>query len=49
MINRRCLFLTSVLSERLFSGASYIVYKLRSFLDPANVNMLVCLRDWLSN
>jgi len=27
----------------------YIVNKMRSSLEPSNINMLVCLRSWLSD
>jgi len=39
MINRR----------RLCVPATSVPNKLRSSLDPANMNMCVCLRDWMSN
>ncbi|XP_065658159.1 E3 SUMO-protein ligase ZBED1-like [Hydra vulgaris] len=42
-----CVPATSVPCERLFSSSGYIVNKLRSCLLPENVNVLVCLRDWL--
>ncbi|XP_065675534.1 E3 SUMO-protein ligase ZBED1-like [Hydra vulgaris] len=42
-----CVPATSVPCERLFSSSGYIVNKLRACLLPENVNVLVCLRDWL--
>ena len=42
-----CIPATSVSCERLFSSAGYIMNKTRCSLDPQNVTMLVCLRDWL--
>jgi len=39
---------SAVPSERLFSSAGYIVNKMRSSLEANIVNMLVCLRNWLS-
>lgn len=42
-----CIPATSVPCERLFSSAGYIMNKTRCSLDPQNVTMLVCLRDWL--
>ena len=44
-----CIPATSVPCERLFSSAGYIVNKTRSSLEPNTVNMLVCLRSWLSD
>jgi len=39
---------SAVRCERLFSSAGYIVNKTRSSLYANTVNMLVCLRSWLS-
>ena len=44
-----CIPATSVPCERSFSSAGYIVNKTRSSLEPNTVNMLVCLRSWLSD
>lgn len=42
-----CKTATSVLVENIFSSAVFIVNKFKSNLDPENVNVLVCLPDWL--
>lgn len=44
-----CVPATSVPCERLFSSSGYVVNKMRSSLLPENVNVLVCLRDWLNS
>ena len=44
-----CISATSTPCERLFSSAARIVNKTRSSLEPNTVNMLVCLRSWLSD
>ena len=44
-----CIPATSVPCEHLFSSAGYIVNKTRSSLEPNTVNMLVCLRSWLTD
>jgi len=38
---------TTVPCERLFSLSGHIVQKRRAALAPENVNMLVCLSNWL--
>jgi len=35
--------------RRLCVPATSVPNKLRSSLDPANMNMRVCLHDWMSN
>jgi len=40
---------SAVPCEQLFSSAGYIVNKTRSSFDATTVNMLVCLRRWLSD
>uniref|UniRef100_A0A0L8I4P2 HAT C-terminal dimerisation domain-containing protein n=1 Tax=Octopus bimaculoides TaxID=37653 RepID=A0A0L8I4P2_OCTBM len=40
-----CIPATSVLCERLFSSAGYIVNIMHSSLEPNTVNMIVCLRN----
>jgi zinc finger BED domain-containing protein 1 (E3 SUMO-protein ligase ZBED1) len=40
---------TTVPCERLFSVSGYVVNKKRASLEPANVNKLVCLSNWLNH
>lgn len=42
-----CKTATSVLVEKIFSSAGFIVNKFKSSLDSGNVNVLVCLPDCL--
>ena len=44
-----CTVATSIPCERLFISAGYIVNKTLSSLESITVNMLVCLRCWLSD